>query len=161
MARRISPSQLRSKMRQAQHRHRAAVQRFNSEVRAYNTKVRRQNAAKKRAIDEYNRQVRAYNAKLTSRRARINTTLSRLRSRRSEVQHATIYQSAVSLWSVYETLDRSEIDPTLVHLAERDTANSLSVATPCWEKRVILTSPHNLQRELESMGCWQVFPRPQ
>ena len=129
MARRMTPSQVRSQMRQAQSRHSAAVQKINSDIRAYNSKVRRYNAARKRAIDEYNRQVRTFNSRARSNQARIDSTLSRLRSRRTAFQYDRIYQSAVSLSAVYAVLDRSQIDPVIADLAERETANSLSVAS--------------------------------
>ena len=115
-------------MRQAQSRHRAAVQKLNSGIRAYNSKVRRYNTERKRAIDEYNRQARVVNAKVRANQARINSALTRLRSSTSAYQHARIYQSAVSLSSAYEVLDRSGIDPAIADLAEREAANSLSVA---------------------------------
>ena len=59
--------------------------------------------------------------------------LSRLRNRRSAFQHASIYRSAVSLSAFYEVLDRSDIDPAIADLAERETANSLSVASTLLE----------------------------
>ena len=129
MARRVTSSQVRSQMRQAQSRRRAAVQRINREIQAYNNKVRHHNAERKRAIDEYNRQVRALNSGVRASQARINSTLSRLRGRRSALQHARIYQSAVRLSATYRILDRNEIDPAIADLAERETANSLSVAS--------------------------------
>ena len=133
MTRRLTPSQARSQMRRAQSRNRTAVHRINSEIRAYNSKVRRNNTHRKRAIDEYNRQVRAFNSRVRANQARINSTLSRLRNRRSAFQHASIYRSAVSLSAFYEVLDRSDIDPAIADLAERETANSLSVASTLLE----------------------------
>ena len=73
--------------------------------------------------------MRVFNSRVRANQTRINSTLSLLRSRRSAFHHASIYQSAVSLSALYEVLDRSEIDPVIADLAERETANSLCVAS--------------------------------
>ena len=128
MVRRMTRSQLQAEGRRADAQRRAAVQQLNSKIRAHNTQVRRRNAARKQVVDEYNRQVRQYNSRVRANRARINSTLSRLRSRGSTSRTVRVYQSAVSLTTVYEGLDRSGIDPVITNLAEREAANSLSVA---------------------------------
>ena len=97
-------------------------------IRSYNSTVQRYNTERKRAIDDYNRQVRAYNSRVRANRARINSALSRLRTRSNTAQTVRVYQSAVSLTTAYEVLDRSGIDPAIADLAEREAANSLSVA---------------------------------
>ena len=128
MPRRMTPSQLQSQLRQAQARQRAAVQKVNSGIRAYNSQVQRYNAARRRAIDDYNRQVREHNSRVRANRAKLNSALGRLRARRVALPRAELYESAVGLSVVCQSLERSDIDPDLVDLAERDTANSLSVA---------------------------------
>ena len=120
MARRMTPSQVRSQIRHAQSRSRAAVQKINGQIRAYNTQRRH-------AVDEYNRQVRTFYSSVRTNHARINFTLNRLNGHFNAYQNSDIYQSSVSLSALYEVLDSSEIDPVIAALAERDTANSLSV----------------------------------
>ena len=44
------------------------------------------------------------------------------------IQDSRIYDSAVDLSTAYGVLDRSDVDPVIADLAERETANSLGVA---------------------------------
>jgi hypothetical protein len=126
MARRISPSQLRSQLRQAQNKQRQAINKFNQAVRNYNRGV-------KSAVDNYNREVRAHNARVRAHRQRIQNELNRLRSRSHSVltHHATF---RVSVQTVHEAYVRYEAaadaDPrhsALLDLAEQEDANSLAV----------------------------------
>lgn len=128
MARRMTPSQIHSQMQQAQRRHRAVVQRINTKVRAYNSHVRRFNADRKRAINTYNRELRALNSESRANHARINSTLSRLKARSNLYLHVDIYQSAVRVFDAFQVIERSEIAPDIADLAEREAANSLSLA---------------------------------
>ena len=64
MPRRLSSSQIRSKLRQAQTEQRQAIQKWNSAVRTSDNKVRQYNSERRRAIDAYNREVRSYNARV-------------------------------------------------------------------------------------------------
>ena len=120
MPRRISASQVRSKLRQAQAKQRQAVQRCNSEVRRYNSE-------RKRRIDAYNRAVRSYNSRLRSNRDRLRSALQRLAHQSVSVQFTSLRQSSLLLSTAYERLDNGSADPFLSDLAERETANSVSV----------------------------------
>ena len=131
MPRRISPSQIRSRLRQAQSRSRAAAQKFNSEIRAYNRRVERHHAEMKRAIDKYKREVRAFDSQVRANRERIDASLSHRRANR----HSSIYQSATKLSLLYEALQRSKVDSTVAALVEREAANSLSLASTLLEEK--------------------------
>ena len=120
MPRRISMSQLRSKLRQAQTRQRQAIQRYNNEVR-------RINSDRRRKIDAYNRAVRSYNSRLRSNHNRLQSALQRLARQPLTIQFNALHQSSLSLSTAYERLDNDDADPFLSDLAERETANSVSV----------------------------------
>ena len=69
----ISTSQLRSKIRQIEQKQRTAINNYNRAVRQYNTQV-------KRAVNEYNSAVRRHNANVLHNRQIIQREISRLRS---------------------------------------------------------------------------------
>ena len=120
MPRRLSPSQFRSKIRQAQTKQRQAVQRYNNEVRKLNSE-------RKRRVGTYNRAVRAYNSRLRSNRNRLQSALQRLSRQSVTVRFTSLHQSSLSLSAAYERLDNGNADPFLSDLAERETANSVAV----------------------------------
>ena len=121
MPRRISASQLRSRLQQAQNKQRQAIQRYNSEVRQHN-------AERKRQIDAYNRAARSYNSRLRTNRNRLQSALQRLSRQPSTVRYTSLHQSFLVLSTAYGELDGSgAADPLLSDLAERETANSASL----------------------------------
>ena len=120
MARRISVSQLRSKLQQAQSKQRQAIQQYNSNVRKYN-------AGRKRQIDAYNRAARSYNARLRADRNRLQSALQRLARQPITVRYTSLRRSSVLLSTAYEKLNGSGADPFLSDLGERETANSVSL----------------------------------
>lgn len=120
MPRRISSSQLRSELRQAQAKNRQAVQRYNSEVRKHN-------AEQKRRVDHYNRAVHTHNSRLRENRRRLQSALQRLSRQSVTVRLTSLHQSSISLSTAYERLNEGDADPFLSDLAERETANSVSV----------------------------------
>ena len=127
MPRRMSSSQIRSKLRQAQTKQRQAVQKLNNAVRTHNNKVRQYNSERRRAIDAYNREVRSYNARVRANRSRLRSALLSLSTRTITARYTSSHTSVEALYSAYERLDNSDADPFLSDLAERDTANSMSV----------------------------------
>ena len=127
MPRRITPSQLRSKLQQAETKRRQAVQKYNSAVRTHNNQVRQRNSAVNRAIDTYNREVRTHNARVRTNRARLQSALQRLSRQTVTVRYTSLHTSVSALSTAYERLDNSSADPFLSDLAERDTANSVTV----------------------------------
>ena len=120
MPRRVSTSQFRSELQRAQNRLRQATQRYNSQVR-------QNNAERKRKIDSYNRAVRSYNSRLRANRSRLQTALQRLSRQPTIIHYTTVRHSSLVLSDAYERLDASSADPFLSDLAERETANSLSL----------------------------------
>ena len=127
MPRRLSSSQIRSQIRQAQTKQRQAIQKWNSAVRTYNNKVRQYNSERRRAIDTYNREVRSYNARVRANRSRLRSAIRSLSSQTITVRYSPFHASASALYSAYERLDNSDADPYLSDLAERDTANSVTL----------------------------------
>ena len=127
MPRRLSSSQIQSTVRQAQTKQRQAIQKWNSAARTYNSKVRQYNSERKRAIDAYNREVRSYNARVRANRSRLRSVLQSLSTQTITVRYSSFHTSVAALHSAYERLDNSSADPFLSDLAERDTANSVTV----------------------------------
>ena len=127
MPRRISSSQLRSKLRQLESRQRQAVQQYNSDVRTHNQKARRNRSELKRRIDAYNRSVRAYKSRVRANQARLRAALRGLSAQTVPVRYVPLRRSVESLSAAYTRLDSSDADPYLSDLAERDTANSVVV----------------------------------
>ena len=127
MARRVTPSQIRSRLRQVQTRQRQSIQKFNSEIRRYNNAVRQRDNQIKRSIDAYNRDVRAYNSRVRSNHARLQSALRRLSRQTVTVRYVSLHESVSALSASYEQLNNSDADPFLSDLAEQDTANSVAV----------------------------------
>ena len=92
-----------------------------------NNEVRRINSDRRRKIDAYNRAVRSYNSRLRSNHNRLQSALQRLARQPLTIQFNALHQSSLSLSTAYERLDNDDADPFLSDLAERETANSVSV----------------------------------
>lgn len=129
MPRRVTPSQFKTIVRQAQQKQKKAVDDYNREVR-------RVNAHNRRAVNDYNRQVRAHNDRVRSNRRRLLGELNRLNSR-SARRATTRY---VSYETSVRTLQRSFVrveqaseqkrwtaDDDLFEMAEGEAANSAEV----------------------------------
>ena len=127
MPRRVTSPQIRAKLRQAQSREPEAIQKWNNSVRTYNNRIRQYNSERKRAIDTYNREVRAHNTRVRTNRARLRSALQRLSAQTVTVRYTSLHASVAALSTAYERLDNSDADPLLSDLAERDTANSVTV----------------------------------
>ena len=128
MPRRISPSQLRSQLRQAQAKQRQAINRHNAAVRKYNSDVNR-------AVNQHNQKVRAHNAWVRSNRQKLRRELAKLQqaSRTSTTTRYVVHQrSVVSLQQSFERVDASagagswNGGTELLDLAEGETANSVA-----------------------------------
>ena len=138
MARRMSRSQLQSRLRQAQSTQRQAIDKHNRGVRQHNQRV-------KSAVDKYNRDmrsvvskhnsaVRAHNARVRADRQRVRQELARLRARAATVRYSPFRVSVEALHEAYGRYE-SQVGPEpvdgrhaeLLDLAEREDANSLSV----------------------------------
>jgi len=122
MARRVTPSQFRSMVRQTEQRQRQAINDYNSAVRRYNSDV-------KRAIADYNRQVSAHNSRVRTNRLRLQSEIARLGSRTPTTRVVSYRLSSVllqeSLRHVTETSWQD--DGHLFNLAEGEAANSVAI----------------------------------
>lgn len=127
--RRISSSQLRSQMRQAQAK---AERQVRSEVQKQARKI--ENGLKReatKAVNDHNRQVRANRRRLESEVARLN----RGQQHRTSVRYTVTRTSALRVHSIYREVEHSasvqdwdERRLALLDLAETETANSAHVA---------------------------------
>lgn len=127
MPRRVTPSQLRSMLRQQEQKARRAVQQYNRAVDQYNRAVRR-------TVDDYNREVRAHNARVRANRQRLRSELQRLARQpaRSTRTHVTYRVSVETLRTSFLRLESSPARTAwgpageeLFDLAEGETANSV------------------------------------
>lgn len=122
MARRPTPSQLRSKLRQAEQKQRRAINDYNSAIRKFN-----------RAVNDYNQKARAHNARVRSNQQRLRRELSRLQSSSRGSRYTVYRTSVVALRQSFERIESSEAagtwlaGPELFDLAEGETANSVAV----------------------------------
>ena len=128
MVRKISMSQFRSKLRQAQNKQKQAIAKYNRDVKQHTQKVNR-------AINQYNSEVRRHNARVRANRQKIATELRRLQSNRTTIRYQTIQSSAVSLNTQYEQLDSREDEfvnvengSRFLDLSEKENANSLEAS---------------------------------
>ncbi len=129
MARRVTPSQVRSKLRQIQQKRQQAINKYNQSVRRYNDGV-------KKAVNNYNQAVRTHNSRVRSNRQRIQSELNRL-SAKSSTRTTThvIYRTSVEIlhqsYGVLEQKAQTSLlgdqYTRLLDLSERETANSLEV----------------------------------
>jgi hypothetical protein len=130
MVRKISSSQLRSKIRQSQQKQQQAINKYNQAVRKHNRDV-------KNAVNKYNQEVRTYNARVRAYRQRIKTELARLNHQPSTtaITHSVVYRTSINtLHNSYTHLENyaelNSLDERynrILDLSERETANSLEV----------------------------------
>ena len=123
MPRRISSSQLRSKLRQAQTRARQAQNKQRQAINKYNQAVR-----------NYNRAATAHNARVRANRERLRRELTKLARSISQPRYVSLRVSVETVQRSYEVLE-SRADNNLyddrynplLDLSEREAANSVSV----------------------------------
>jgi len=128
MARKITPSQLRSQLRQAQSKQKRAVDKYNQEVRQHKRKV-------DKAVNQYNSEVRRHNARVRVNRRKIASELKKLRSGSTTVRYQTLRSSTLALNTQYENLELREQEFDDFHngayfldLSEKENANSLEAS---------------------------------
>lgn len=127
MVRRISTSQLQSKIRQIQNKQKQEINKYNREVRKYQQNVRS-------FVNSYNNEVRKYNTRVRANRQKIITELNRLKSR-TTIRHEGLRTSTLTLNTAYQNLDAQESEfenishgNEFLDLSERENANSLAVS---------------------------------
>ena len=84
MVRRVTPSQLRSQLRQAQAKRKQAIDKLNRDVRTYNQKVRSEVNRYNQAVNQYNAKVRAHNSRVRANRNRLRQELANWHARRRD-----------------------------------------------------------------------------
>lgn len=124
MARRVTPSQFRSMVRQAQQKQRQAIDKINREIRSHNQKV-------KQAVNQYNREVNAYNARVRANRQRLKNEIARLNQRTTTTRYVTFRVSVNAVHTAYERLEHAadagrfdERYNEILDLSEREAANN-------------------------------------
>ena len=98
MAQRISASQLRSKIRQAQQKQQQAINRYNREIRQRDQKIRQ-------AVNKINQDVRAYNSRVRADRQRVRNLLTRLNQQKSATRYVVYRTSVQTLHDSYMRLE--------------------------------------------------------
>jgi hypothetical protein len=124
MARRVTPSQWNSMVRQTQQKQRQAIDKFNREIRAHNQKVNQ-------AINKYNREVNAYNVRVRANRQRLKNEFARLSRQTTTTRFVTFRVSVNAVHTAYERLehaaDAGRFDDRyneILDLSEREAANN-------------------------------------
>lgn len=124
MARRVTPSQWNSLVRQAQQKQRQVVDKINREIRARNQKVNQ-------AISKYNREVSAYNARVRANRQRLKNEIARLNQRTTTTRYVTLRVSVNAVQTAYQQLEHAaeagQFDEScneILDLSEREAANN-------------------------------------
>ena len=127
MARKVTPAQFNSMVRQAQARRKQALDKYNREVRARNQKV-------KAAINKYNQEVRTHNARVRADRDRLRRELNKLAQAASQPRYVTFRLSAESVQRSYVQLESNaeaahydDHYNEVLDLSEREAANNASV----------------------------------
>ena len=124
----LTPSQLKSKLRQAENKQKQAIRNYNSAVKKYNRNL-------KTAVNKYNQAVRTHNANVRRNRTIINNELRKLQSHRVTTQYHVQYQaSAVAMNSSYNNAIQvgdalTELSPQqerIYDLIEQEHANGLA-----------------------------------
>lgn len=146
MARRISPSQFKSQMRQQINKANQAVNNYNRAVNNYNRQV-------KQAVNEYNQAVRQHNAKVQHNRSRIQAELRRLNSS-SSIRTVTTYRTSVStvhsayqrVADTYDTMEYGTPFQEYVYSGiEQENANNLAAANVVLDNSEPSESEYSLQ----------------
>lgn len=134
MARRVSPSQLRAKLRQLQAKQKQAVNKYNREVKAVNQKIRSAVSSHNQAVNRYNSQVRAYNSRVRANRNRLRHELNKLARAASKPSYTTLRTSVRTVHRAYGRLETAAATSgygdqynEVLDLSEREAANSASV----------------------------------
>ena len=124
MVRRVTPSQFKSMVRQAEQKRRQAIDKYNREVKNYNRNL-------KQAVDTYNREVRTHNTRVRADRQRLRYELTRLANKRVTIPLATFSTSVAAVQTTYERLEHaasgSRYDAgynEILDLSEREAANT-------------------------------------
>lgn len=128
MPTRMTPSQWKSKVRQAQQKHQQAISKYNREVQSVNNKI---NNKIKRAVSVYNNEVRVHNARVRADRQRLMRELARLSTHDAPTRYSTFRVTVDAVQTAYHRLEsQSELGGfgerynEVLDLSEREAANT-------------------------------------
>ena len=138
MVRRVTPSQLRSKLRQAQAKQKQAIGKQKQAIGKYNRTVGTHNQKVKSEVNRYNQAVNQYNSKVRAHNSRVRANRNRLRQELDKLARAasrpsqrtfrtsveTVQRTYVSLESAAETYQYGDQYNRVLDLSEREAANS-------------------------------------
>ena len=134
MTRRISVSQLRSKLRQAQTKRKQAIDSYNRAARAHNQKVRSAVNRYNQFVNQYNSRVRTHNSRVRANRNRLRQEIEKLSRAGSQPIYTTfrtsvedVHRTYVRLESAAETSRYDGRFNEVLDLSEREAANNASV----------------------------------
>jgi len=122
MAKHISTSQLKSKLRQAEQKQRKTINDYNRAVKKYNQQV-------KKNVDAYNRYVREYNASVRKNKQIITRELRKLNNYNNStyiVSTQTMHRYYMNVSTVYgEGIPVTQEQNVILDLIESEQANSV------------------------------------
>lgn len=133
MVRRVTPSQMRSMIRQAEQKQRRATEQANRAIRDFNRAVDEANRKQRQAVNEYNREARAHNARVRANRARLQSELRQLSSQPARTIRYTgstrlvsaVEQTFMGVESAVES-GRWEDSDNVLDLVEGEAADSVA-----------------------------------
>lgn len=134
MARRLSPSQFRSHLRQVENKLRQAANRQKQAIDRYNREARAFNQRQERAVANYNRAARAHNAKVRANRRSLEQELHKLQRLSSQGTRRTNISSSArrvhaAFVEVRQRHQRGHAYPgDMYSLFENEAANSIRAA---------------------------------
>ena len=153
MARRMSPTQYRSKLRQAQAKRKQAIDKVNREIRAYNQKVKTTVNRYNQEVSRYNAKVRTHNTRVRSNRERLKRELQKLAQASTQKRYATFGASVSSVQRSYARLEANAAASQyndrfneVLDLSEREAANSASVMN------ALLGSPEEPEEQEDALS---------
>jgi len=134
MVRRVTPSQFKNIVRQAQSKARQAQNKQKQDIDKLNRDLRMVNQKVKQAVNKHNQEVRAYNSRVRANFQRIKSELDRLNRQSTTAQYVVFRGSVTTLHNTYTRLEQrakaNSFDSSydrILDLSERETANSLEV----------------------------------
>lgn len=134
MARKISLSQFKSQLRQAQQKQKRAIDDYNREVRKYNQGVKQAVSKANQEINRYNAAARAHNSRVRANRDRLRRELQKLANQSTTTRYVQYRETVTSVQSSYQSLENhaenfdlgSQYNEILDY-SEREAANNAGV----------------------------------
>ena len=152
MVRRVTPSQMRSILRQQQQKRQRAVDDYNRKVRTHNQKVKQAVTSLNRAVDAHNREVRAHNNRVRSNQQRLKSEIARLQRQTNTTRFVTLRTSVNTVQRAYSRLESAEESGgyddrynEFLDLSEREAANSAALMNSLLDEGDTADTPVSLE----------------